>query len=98
MGRWAAFRSRMQQFVGGYDVMLSPVTPAPAPLHGCQPGDEPLESYVAWSNVMAYTMAGGPVAVVPAGTDRGMPVGVHIAAAPFADQVAWPRRQQSRRR
>jgi amidase len=88
LGRWAAFRSRMRQFVAGYDVVLSPVTPAPAPLHGCQPGDEPLESYVPWSNVMAYTMAGGPVAVVPAGTDGGMPVGVHIAASPFCDHIA----------
>ncbi len=88
LGRWAAFRSRMLQFVDAYDVMLSPVTPAPAPLHGCQPGDEPLESYVPWSNVMAYTMAGVPVAVVPAGSERGLPVGVHLAAAPFAEEVA----------
>ena len=79
----------MQQFVGAYDVdALARSRPAPAPLHGCQPGDEPLESYVPWSNVMAHTMAGVPVAVVPAGTERGLPLGVHIAAAPFAEQVA----------
>jgi len=86
--RWAAFRSRMRRFVGGYDVILSPVTPAPAPLHGCQPGDERLESYVPWSNAMAYSIAGVPAAVVPAGEDRGMPVGVQLAAAPFRDDVA----------
>ena len=78
----------MLQFVDAYDVVLSPVTPAPAPLHGCQPGDEPLETYVPWSNVMAYSIAGVPVAVVPAGTERGLPLGVHIAAAPFAEDVA----------
>ena len=88
MGRWAAFRSRMRLFVGGHDVVLSPVTPAPAPLHGCQPGDEPLETYVPWSNVMAYSIAGGPVAVVPAGLDGAMPVGVQIAASPFREHVA----------
>jgi Asp-tRNA(Asn)/Glu-tRNA(Gln) amidotransferase A subunit family amidase len=88
VGRWAAFRSRMQRFAGAYDVMLSPVTPAPAPLHGCQPGDEPLETYVPWSNAMAYSIAGVPVAVVPAGVEDGMPVGVQLAATPFRDDVA----------
>jgi len=88
VGRWAAFRSRLRRFVGGYDVVLSPVTPAPAPLHGCMPGDEPLESYLPWANVMSYSIAGTPVAVVPAGTQNGMPIGVHVAANPFADHVA----------
>jgi amidase len=88
VGRWAVFRSRMQRFVGAHDVMLSPVTPAPAPLHGCQPGDEPLGSYVPWSNAMAYSIAGLPAAVVPAGAENGMPVGVQLAAAPFRDDVA----------
>jgi amidase len=37
---------------------------------------------------MSYSIAGTPVAVVPAGTERGMPIGVHIAANPFADHVA----------
>src|SRR6185437_8933543 len=83
-----SMRSRMRQFVDGYDVVLSPVTPAPAPLHGCQPGDEPLESYRAWANVMSYSIAGTPVAVVPAGTEGGMPIGVHLAANPFEDHVA----------
>jgi amidase len=88
LARWASLRSRMRMFVGGYDVVLSPVTPAPAPLHGCQPGDEPLESYRPWVNVMAYSIAGAPVAVVPAGSERGMPIGVQLAANPFADHVA----------
>jgi Asp-tRNA(Asn)/Glu-tRNA(Gln) amidotransferase A subunit family amidase len=88
VGRWAALRSRLRLFVAGYDVVLSPVTPAPAPLHGCRPGDEPLESYLPWTNVMAYSIAGVPVAVVPAGAQQGLPIGVHIAANPFADDVA----------
>jgi Asp-tRNA(Asn)/Glu-tRNA(Gln) amidotransferase A subunit family amidase len=88
LGRWEALRSRMRTFVAGFDVVLSPVTPAPAPLHGCQPGDEPLESYRPWAGVMAYSIAGTPVAVVPAGSERGMPIGVQLAANPFADDVA----------
>ena len=88
MARWAALRSLLRQFVAGYDVVLSPVTPGPAPLHGCQPGDEPLESYLPWTNVMAYSIAGTPVTVVPAGSQRGLPIGVHVAASPFEDRVA----------
>jgi Asp-tRNA(Asn)/Glu-tRNA(Gln) amidotransferase A subunit family amidase len=88
MQRWASLRSGLQQFAAAYDVVLSPVTPAPAPLHGCQPGDEPLESYAAWSNVMAYSIAGLPAAVVPVGEERGLPLGAHVAAAPFRDHVA----------
>ena len=64
------------------------MTPGPAPLHGCQPGDEPLESYLPWTNVMAYSIAGTAVAVVPAGCEQGMPIGVQLAANPFADDVA----------
>jgi len=86
--RWAAFRERMRAFVGSHDVVVSPVTPGPAPLHGCQPGDDPLESYLPWANVMAYSVGGLPVSVVPAGTQRRMPIGVHIAASPFEDHVA----------
>jgi Asp-tRNA(Asn)/Glu-tRNA(Gln) amidotransferase A subunit family amidase len=88
LGRWRGLRSAMRRLVAGYDVVLSAVTPGPAPLHGCQPGDRPLESYVPWSNVMAYSIAGVPVAVVPAGEQHGMPLGVHLAASAFADHVA----------
>ena len=51
-------------------------------------GDEPLQSYRPWVNVMAYSIAGTPVAVVPAGSQQGMPIGVHLAANPFADHIA----------
>ncbi len=88
LDRWAALRSRLRLLLGRFDVVLSAVTPAPAPLHGRRPGDGPLESYVPWSNVMAYSLAGVPVAVVPAGVENGMPIGVHLAANPFADRVA----------
>jgi amidase len=88
LGRWSDLRSRLRRFIEDYDVVLSPVTPGPAPLHGCQPGDEPIESYLPWTNVMAYSVAGAPVSVVPVGSQHGMPIGVHLAAAPFDDHVA----------
>ena len=48
LGRWEALRSRHAARSSAATTSSSPpVTPAPAPLHGCQPGDEPLESYRA---------------------------------------------------
>ena len=89
LGDFAAIRSRMQRFIGAYDVVLSPVTPGPAPLHGCRPGDDqPIESYLPWANAMAHSAAGVPVAVVPVASERGLPLGVHIAAKQFHDHVA----------
>ena len=41
-----------------------------------------------WANAMAHSVAGVPVAVVPVASERGLPLGVHIAAAPFRDHVA----------
>jgi len=87
--RWAAFRSRMQRFVAGFDVVVAPVTPGPAPLHGCRPGDdEPGETYLPWVNLMAYSIGGLPVTVVPVASERGLPLGVQVIARPFHDHVA----------
>ena len=89
LGRWSAFRSRLQRFVGRYDIVISPVAPGPAPLHGCVPGvDTPIASYLPWANVQAYSIGGLPVAVVPVGIERGLPLGVQIAASSFRDHVA----------
>ena len=89
VARWAALRARMQAFVGRYDVVVSPVAPGPAPLHGCRPGDDlPVETYAPWANAMAHSIAGVPVAVVPVASERGLPLGVHIAARQFGDHVA----------
>ena len=74
--RWSAFRSRMQLFIGRHDVVISPVAPGPAPLHGCRPGDDrPVETYVPWANAMAHSVAGVPVAVVPVGERAGPAAG-----------------------
>ena len=67
--QWAAYRARMHAFIAPYDVVLSPVAPGPAPLHGCRPGDDqPVETYLPWANAMAHSAAGVPVAVVPVAT------------------------------
>jgi amidase len=87
--RWIDVRARLRMFLRGYDVVLCPVLPGPAPLHGCRPGDDaPLEDYLAFSYVQAYSIAALPVAVVPVGAERGLPIGVQVVAAPFEDHVA----------
>jgi amidase len=87
--RWIELRARLASFVRRYDVVLCPVLPGPAPPHGCRPGDDALlEDYVPFSYVQAYSVAGLPVAVVRAGAERGLPIGVQLVAAPFDDHVA----------
>ncbi|HJU48393.1 MAG TPA: amidase family protein, partial [Gaiellaceae bacterium] len=84
-----AFRAAVRAFVAGYDVVLAPVTVGSAPLPGRRPGDDgELESYLPFNYTHAYSVAGLPVAVVPAGTERGLPLGVQIVAGAFRDDVA----------
>jgi Asp-tRNA(Asn)/Glu-tRNA(Gln) amidotransferase A subunit family amidase len=82
-------REKLRRFVAGYDVVLAPVTAGPAPLHGCTPGaDTPLETYEPFNYTHAYSLAGLPVAVVRAGTERGLPLGVQVVAGDFCDLTA----------
>ena len=82
------FRAAVRAFVGRYDVVLAPVTVGAAPLHGRRPGDDgELESYLPFNYTHAYSVAGLPVAIVPAGSERGLPLGVQIVAGAFADHV-----------
>jgi amidase len=87
--RWIAFRATVRVFVNRFDVVLAPVAPGPAPLHGCTPGsDEPLETYLPFNYTHAYSLSGLPVAVVRAGTERSLPIGVQVIAGAFRDHVA----------
>ncbi len=84
-----AFRAAVRAFVSGYDVVLAPVTIGSAPLPGRRPGDDgELESYLPFNYTHAYSVAGLPVAVVPAGSERGLPLGVQVVAGAFRDHVA----------
>lgn len=68
----------------GDGVLLHPAHPRPAPRHGRTTGRPWLMTPTA-----VFNLAGGPVTEVPLGLcDRGLPVGVQVAAAPGADHVA----------
>jgi amidase len=89
MGKAVAFRAAVRAFVSRYDVVLAPVTVGSAPLHGRRPGDDgELVSYLPFNYTHAYSLAGLPVAVVPAGEERALPLGVQIVAGAFRDDVA----------
>jgi len=87
--RWIALRSALRRFVAGYDVVLCPVAAGPAPLHGRRPSDDgELTDYGEYGYSFAHAIAGVPGAVVPAGRERGLPVGVQVLAGAYRDHVA----------
>jgi amidase len=89
MRRWMALRSTLRRFVGRYDVLVCPVAAGPAPLHGGRPSDdEELIDYQDFGYSFAYAIAGVPSTVVPAGSERGLPVGIQVVAGAGRDHVA----------
>ena len=89
MRRWAALRSELRRFVSSFDVVLCPVAAGPAPMPGRRPGDGGvLTDYGDYGYAFAYAIAGVPGAVVPAGSEGGLPVGVQVLAGAYSDHVA----------
>jgi amidase len=87
--RWAAMRSDLRRFVAGFDAVLAPVAAGPAPLPGRRPGDgEVLTDYGDYAYSFAYAIAGVPGAVVPAGSEGQLPVGVQVLARAYGDHMA----------
>jgi Asp-tRNA(Asn)/Glu-tRNA(Gln) amidotransferase A subunit family amidase len=84
------FRARVRQWVGGFDVLLSPVCSGPAPLHGEPPfgvdqGD--YLKYQAHNETHVFSVAGLPALSVPAGLENGLPIGVQVVAAAWAEHI-----------
>ena len=62
-----------------------------APLHGCRPSDDAeLTSYDEFAYSFTYAIAGLPAASVPAGGERGLPIGVRSSRTRFATMSRWP--------
>ena len=89
MERWAALRSSIRRFVSAFDVVLCPVAAGPAPLHGRRPSDDgELTSYDEYAYSFAFAIAGLPSVSVPAGGEKGLPIGIQVVARAFRDEVA----------
>jgi amidase len=84
LGRWDAFRRDMLAFMSDYDAILCPVSSSTEMQHGST-----YDRLSRFSYTMTFNLTGWPAAVVRAGTsERGMPIGVQIAARPWREDVA----------
>jgi amidase len=91
--RLFALRAAIRAFAAGWDVLVCPVAPGPAPRHGAklpaEGGDGPAADGYDWLNfASAFSVAGLPAAVVRAGEEGGLPIGVQIVANPFREDLA----------
>ncbi|MEO5606190.1 MAG: amidase, partial [Polaromonas sp.] len=79
-------------FLGEYDLILSPVTAAPAPLLGAMSLDQPYDDFVKVAMTASpftamFNMSGHPAMSVPLHWNAdGMPIGAQFAA-PFGDEA-----------
>ena len=79
-------------FLGDYDLILSPVTAAPAPLLGAMSLDQPYEDYVQVAMAASpftalFNMSGHPAMSVPLHRNaEGMPIGAQFAG-PFGGEA-----------
>jgi amidase len=79
------FRNRMFRLLRDCDAVLSPVCEHAALPHGTSIRDD---IFPGFGYTMIHNLTGWPAAVVRQGTSReGLPVGVHIAAAPWREDI-----------
>jgi amidase len=89
MRSWIALRRALRRFVAGYAAVLYPAAAGPAPLHGRRPSDDgELTDYGNYGYSFAYAVGGVPVVAVPAGSERGLPVGIQVVPPAYRDHVA----------
>ena len=84
--RWDVFRSRMLAFAARYDLLVCPVFPSPARLHGTMnvAGERDPTSWTT-----PHSLTGWPAATVRTGTSvDGLPIDVQLVARPWRDDVA----------
>jgi Asp-tRNA(Asn)/Glu-tRNA(Gln) amidotransferase A subunit family amidase len=89
--RLFALRAAIRAYLVPYDIVVCPVAPGPAPLHNQAPaeGEGAKADGYSWLNYAStYSVAGLPVAVVPAGEESGLPLGVQIVAPAFREDLA----------
>ena len=74
----AEFRRAVEEAMEGFDVLLTPATPTPAPRDLTTTGDPMFQT--------PWTTAGVPAITLPSGlSESGLPLGIQLAAAPFAE-------------
>lgn len=84
--RTSRFCAKMEEFIQGFDALICPVRPYPAPRHG----DSLRAEFKAgrWYTP-AFNLTGWPVVTVRAGTaPGGLPIGVQIATKRWREDIA----------
>jgi len=85
-------RAAIRAFAADYDVIVCPVAAGAAPRHHEAPaegGEGGRAAGYDWLNFAhPFSVAGLPVAVVRAGEEGGLPIGVQIVANPFREDLA----------
>lgn len=83
---WDGLRNAMTTWMQGYDVVLSPVAPFPALVHGTSFDDG---ARSGWGYAQLHNLTGWPAATVRVGTSHeGLPIGVQVASGPWREEVA----------
>ena len=73
------FRRDMEQEIRGFDVLLAPSTPSPAPRDLSATGNPAFQ--------IPWTTCGFPSLTLPLGLSKsGLPLGLQLASAPFAEE------------
>ena len=76
------FRRAMLDAIEGFDVLLTPSTPAAAPKDLSTTGDPVFQS--------PWTTCGFPTITLPSGlSSSGLPLGIQLAASPFAEETLF---------
>jgi Asp-tRNA(Asn)/Glu-tRNA(Gln) amidotransferase A subunit family amidase len=95
LNAWAELdllRAKTLEAMRKYPVLLCPVASVPAFRHGERAWniDGQIVEYLdAWRHTQWFNALAAPAAVVPVGESReGLPIGVQIAARPYADETA----------
>ena len=79
------YRSDMISFMSNYDVIIAPVTAAPARPHGASFEDRNRHAFYTGP----YNLTGWPGTVVRCGTSsEGLPIGVQVIARPWREDVS----------
>lgn len=83
------FKKAFDQKDGGFDLILTPVSPTPAFKIG-EKSDDPLQMYLSDIFTVSVNLAGVPAISIPAGvSSSGLPIGVQFIAPWFREDLLF---------
>jgi len=84
-GAQPVLRRQFERFFEGFDILLTPTTPIPAPLRG---GDALARARLLTRFTAPFNLTGLPALSLPCGfTKNGLPLGLQIISRPWAEDL-----------